>query len=493
MKIIKYIFIILLVCYAALAVTFALHGYPLFRQDAICFLPTSYFINHHNQLINTFYDAGVDSTNHKFLFYPPLFPYVIAVIVKLLPSNLGEIHLALTVINICSLIILLLCAYIYIKRNTTKFNYLLYAFIAMWVVTSFSFNEIFEGRPEILCDFFIACFLLNNLNRAKPYANYINGIIVGLNAITSPISTVYLSIITVGILFYYNNFKLKPILQTVIGFIIVFCSFTILYPYHLIDLYHGLIKHSANVVVNRANAGGDRLNWFKGIYITTAFHTLIGITFLISILYLLYILIKQKKITVLLCFVLLSIAVSYFAFKNVMMSYNMYVLAYLFMFLLLAFFIDVINKKIFPRLTNTLFVVLFLLLSINSIGFARTILVFLNSKSREVSVDDLNKDIKILIKKLEKGKKIYITFSLWPSCLDKSNLVVSNAVLGTPEDNPALQYIILQQSNSGQVTAPIIPNYKLIKNSFITDHPAFLSFKIGNTYPFYQTAIYERN
>ncbi|RYY07908.1 MAG: hypothetical protein EOP43_01830 [Sphingobacteriaceae bacterium] len=493
MKIIKYIFIILLFCYAALAITFALHSYPLFRQDAICFLPTSYFINHNHQLINPLYDAGIDPTNHRFLFYPPLFPYVIALIVKLLPQSSGEVHLALTIINICGLIVTMLCAYIYIKRNTIKFNYLLYAFIGMWVVTLFSFNEIFEGRPEILCNFFIACFLFNNLYQAKAYSNFFNGFIIGLNAITSPISTIYLSIIIVGILFYHHSFKLKPILQIVIGFALVVSFFIVLYPYHLIDLYHGLIKHSTNVVVNRANAGGDRLNWLKGIYITTPFHTLIGVTFLISILYLLYLLIKQRKWISLICFFILIAAINYFAFKNVMMSYNMYVLAYFCMFLLLVFFIDIINRKVFLKFTSTLVMVLFLLLLVNSVGLARTTLVFFNSRDKEVPVNDLRKDIKLLSAKLEKDKKIYVTFSLWPACLDQTQSVVSNTILGAPVDNPSFQYIIMQQSNSGQSMPPVIPNYKLIKNNYIQEHPMFFNVKIGNTYPFYQTAIYERN
>ncbi|RYY07960.1 MAG: hypothetical protein EOP43_01655 [Sphingobacteriaceae bacterium] len=493
MKSIKYIFIILLALYAILSVTFAIHSYPLFRQDAICFLPTSYFVNHHNQLINPLYDAGIDIVNHKFLFYPPLFPYVIALVVKLLPSSLGETHLALTIISICGLIILLLCAYIYIIRYTKKYSYILYAFTGIWIVTLFSFNEIYEGRPEILCDFFIACFLLNNLNRTKSYSNYINGIIIGLNAITSPISTIYLAIITIGILFYFNDFKLKTVLQTIIGFVIIFSSFSIIYPYHLIDLYHGLIKHSTNVVVNRASAGGDRLNWFKSIYLVTPFHPMVGVTFIIAIGYLFYILMKQKKLITTLCFILLLTAVGYFAFKNVMMAYNMYVLAYLYMFLILVFFVEIINKKIFVNYTNTSFIVLFLLLACNSIGFVRTALVFTSTQDKEVSVNNLRKDINMLSKKLKNGKKIYITFSLWPSCLDKTDYVVSNTVLGTPADNPLLQYIILQQSNSGQITAPEIPNYTLIKSNFIPDNPKFLNFKIGNTYPYYQTAIYERN
>lgn len=491
-RIVIYIFVSLTVLYAVVAFAFAVNGYPGFRQDAICFLPTSYFINHQHLLINPLYDAGVDPITHKFLFYPPLFPYVVALITKLLPANDGEIHVALTFINICSIILILISAYIYIKRNVINHRFILYPFLAVWVIALFSFNEIFEGRPEILCNFFIACFLLNNLNRDRRFSNFINGILIGLNAITSPISTLYLVIITLGLLFYNNNFKLKPIIQTAIGFVLVFSCFVLLYPYHLIDLYHGLIKHSTNVVFNRANAGGDRLNWFMGIYIITPFHTLVGVTFLISICYTLYLLIKQKKIITILCFFLLFASIGYFAFRNVLMSYNMYVLASLYMFLLLVFFVDIINRKIFAKFINASFVILFLLLFSNSLGLFRTTLVFLSTMDKKVSISDLRKDINVLSTKLKKDKKIYITFSLWPSCLDKTNSITSNTVLGSPNDNPSIQYIILQQCNSGQSIAPRIAGYELIKNGFIPDHPMFGKLKIANTYPWYQTAIYER-
>jgi len=488
------IFVGTTILYAILSLIFAVNGYPGFRQDAICFLPTSYFINHQHQLINPLYDAGVDPVTHKFLFYPPLFPYVVAIISNLLPASYSPIHVALTLIDIFSITIILISAYIYIKKNIKKEHFILYPFLVAWIIALFSFHGIYEGRPETLSDFFIACFLLNNICRPKDISNFINGLLIGLNAITSPISTLYLIIITIGLLFYFNNFKVKPIIQTILGFILVFACFTLLYPYHLIDLFLGLLKHSHNVVVNRANSGTDRLSWFKGIYIMTPFHTFAGVSFLISICYILYLLIKQKKTATIFCIFLLMALIYYFAFKNVLMSYNMYVLSSLYIFFLLVLFIDVLNKKIFVNHINTSFWILLILFFINSLGFFRIALVFFSTQDKKVSFNNFRKDFDVLCKRTNKNKKIFISFSLFPYCIDKASYITSYTTITSYESwkNPSIQFIMLQQSNSGQSAPLEIPGYKLIKNGFISEHPMFGKLQIGNTYPWYQTAIYER-
>jgi len=488
-KNVVWIFSGLTVLYVILSLIYAINCYPLFFQDGLCFLPTSYFINHQHQLINPLYDAGIDPISHRFLFYPPLFPYIVAVICKLLPDTYNQFNISLSIIDISSVIILLRSAYIYIRNYNINYNIYFYLFLTIWTIALFSFHGTVDGRPEILSDFFIACFLLNNLSSKSKYIlNIINGILIGLNAINSPISTFYLIIITAGILFYNNNFKVKPILQTVLGFSVVFACFASLYPYHLIDLFHGLIKHSGNVVVKRANDGSDRLEWLSKIYFFTPFHPFAAISFLISIFYTLYFLIKRKKVLSVACFVLLFMAIYYFAFKNVLMSYNMFVLSSLYVFALLMLMIDILNRKLFVNFLNASFLILFTILIVNSLGLFRTALLYFSTQDKVVTIDKVEREINFLSKKLKKDKKILLTFSLWQPALNQVNSVTSY----TSTENPIIQYVIYQQSNSGLSTPPNLPGFKLIKNGFIPNHPMFWKIKIGNTYPYYQIAIYEK-
>src|ERR1700743_1476840 len=92
---IKLALFIFLIC-AVITFLFAFHGYPLLGVDSVCFLPTSYFINHYHQLVNPLYDAGIDTLHHKFIFYPPLFPYVISLITHVMPGYFTDIFFALT-------------------------------------------------------------------------------------------------------------------------------------------------------------------------------------------------------------------------------------------------------------------------------------------------------------------------------------------------------------------------------------------------------------
>ncbi len=387
-------------------------------------------------------------------------------------------------IDVSSVIIMLTSVYIFIKKNVIKPSFLLYIFLIFWTLALFSYFGISEGRPETLSTFFIACFLLNNVSYPKSFSNLINGLLVGLNAINSPVSTFYLIIITTGLLFYRNDFKVKPILQTAIGFILVLTCFAFFYPYHLTELIQGMSKHSHNSIFGRVSA--DRIGYFYGIYILSIFHPLTAFTFLISIVYTFYLLVEQKKSVVIVLFIILVAMSFYFSFKIIENAYNMFVLSPLFLFMVMVFFVDIYNQKILTNYLNLSSIALIFLLFVNTLGFIRTTLVFFCTQDKKVSFEDFRKDFKTLSNRVKKNKKIYVTFSLWPYCLDGYKQIARS-----PSDT-SIQFMMVQQSNSGHMQPAEIDGYKLIKNGFISDHPKLGKFQISNTYPWYQTAIYER-
>ncbi|RYX84285.1 hypothetical protein EON73_03385, partial [bacterium] len=103
----KSLLLVIVFAYLLLTFLFAFNGYPGFIQDSTCFLPTAYFINHFHQLINPLYDAGLDPLQHRFLFYPPLFPYIVAAINQLMPEFYNNMMVSLTLIDNLSLLLLL--------------------------------------------------------------------------------------------------------------------------------------------------------------------------------------------------------------------------------------------------------------------------------------------------------------------------------------------------------------------------------------------------
>ncbi len=469
--------------YVYLTFLFAFNGYPGFIQDSTCFLPAAYFINHFHQLINPLYDAGIDPLQHRFLFYPPLFPYIIACINSLMPEFYNNMHVTSNIIDVSSIVVLFISVFIYIRKKGLETSANLYLFLILWLLALFSFYGVQEGRPEVLCKFFISCFLLNNVYQSKRFCDFNNGLLVGLNLITSPVSTFYLMVITVGLLTYQNKFKLKPILKTLIGFGVVLGIFTIVYPYHLIELIQGLRKHSQNVIVNRFST--DSFKNFISFYITYAYAPLLGINFLIAIIYTAYVLLKKDKRITLVLVVVLTSLVSYFSFKDMPMNYNMLVLSPVFFFVIFVMITELIRHK---RSTEfkiaTVFVVLVLL--VNSTGFIRKTLLFYSTQDNKVTSDNFRNEFIKVIHQTNKGRKVGITFSLWPYCLDH----YKNITLNTTDTS--IQYLMQQQLYSGFSEPQPQPNFKLIKNKFITKHPKLGKLPLGNTYPWFQTAIYER-
>ncbi|MEX8546713.1 MAG: hypothetical protein V5804_03850 [Mucilaginibacter sp.] len=484
----KYLIAIVLIIvsiYACLTFTFAINGYPGFIQDSTCFLPTAYFINHFHQLINPLYDAGLDPINHRFLFYPPLFPCVVALINSLMPEFYNNMQVSLAIIDLMSLIILIVAVYIYTIKRKVNASFILCFLVILWLFALFSFYGVQEGRPEVLCKFFISCFLLNNVYQSKRFCNFNNGVLVTLNMITSPVSTFYLILITAGLLFYRNEFKLKPILQTALGFMVIAGVFTIFYPYHIIDLIQALRQHSKNVIVNRYST--NSLKTFINFYITYTYAPFLIFNFLIPVIYVARILVRKKMIIALGLLAVLSILVAYFSFRDMPMNYNMLVLSPVFFFVLFVMITKQfkgdkrsIQFKIVPL------AIAFILL-VNATGFIRRSLLFYNTQDEiKITYNNFRAEFLRVASQTNKGKKVGITFSLWPYCLDHYKNITLN------QTDTSIQYLMVQQLYSGATEPPPLKDYKLIKNNFITKHPKLGKLPLGNTYPWFQTATYER-
>ncbi len=480
----KTILAVLFTVYVCLTFLFAFNGYPGFIQDSTCFLPTAYFINHFHQLINPLYDAGLDPLQHRFLFYPPLFPYIVAIVNTSMPEYYNNMMVSLTFIDNLSLMVLLISIVVYIRKNKILVSKNLYLFAILWLIGLFSFYGVQEGRPEVLCKFFIACFLLNNVYQSKRFCDFNNGLLVGLNLITSPISTFYLMVITVGLLFYQNKFKLKPIFQTLIGFAIVIAIFTVLYPYHLSELIHSLQKHSQNVIVNRVSTGGFK-NFIR-FYITYAYAPFLIVNFLIAIVYVGYKLLKKNKFISVGLLLILTSLVSYFSFKDMPMNYNMLVLSPLFFFIIFVIYIEISKQKVSNVFMKVSSLILILTLFVNSTGFIRKTLLYFATQNEQVSGETFRQQFIKVYNSTQKNKKIAISFSLWPYCLDKYKNITMNNL------DTAVKYEISQQLYSGSNEPKTENGFKLIRNNFITKHPKLGKLPLGNTYPWFQTAVYER-
>src|SRR5712675_188689 len=69
----------------------ARNGFPILGMDTIFFLPTSYFLEKQNLLINSLLVNNLDDPTHapdiRFLFYPPFFPWLVSKLNHLFNGN----------------------------------------------------------------------------------------------------------------------------------------------------------------------------------------------------------------------------------------------------------------------------------------------------------------------------------------------------------------------------------------------------------------------
>ncbi len=266
----------------------------------------------------------------------------------------------------------------------------------------------------------------------------------------------------------------------------MFGCFTILYPYHLTELVKALQQHSHNVIANRYST--NSVKTFIAFYITYAYAPFLLINFLIAILYAGYQILKKGSYITFGLLVILTCLVSYFSFKDMPMNYNMLVLSPFFFFVIFVLFtqnyLRLKGNSIFKKvILGSLAFILF----VNSLGFMRKTLLFYSTKDVKVSHLDFRKEFENVLLLTPKNKKVGITFSLWPYCLDQYKRITLN------QTDTTIKYLLVQQAYSGAIEPPPLPGFKLIKNQFINKRPKLGKLPLGNTYPWFQTALYQRN
>jgi hypothetical protein len=469
-----------------LAWVFALNGYPLFIDDSDCFLPTAHFINHYNLLIDTLYDPQI-GLNDKFLFYPPLFPYVIALLVKLVPGYLHMYQFALILIDSLTELILIYCIYLYTAKHRHKNSVSAYFFYAIWVVALFSFHEIVSGRPEILGKLFVALFILNNL-RKTGRQHFINGLLIGFSAINSPIATFYLIIITGCILFYTWSFNLRQVTTIIAGLMVVFIPFIILYPYTVTDLILTMQQHSKKVIFTRTDTS---LALFIRYHMAFIIPLSIGPS-VVALFYVLYKLNAAKKYYTFCLVLILMFVAAYFAFKSMPLYYNLYVLSPIVLFIVFILFVKTQQNE--DKYSRVLGIFLIILLAVNSVGFIRKTAVFIAIQNNYITSANYKKTFTSVTKSLPVNKKVAVSPGLWPFSMDKIKqltIIHSNYEMEILADT-AVKIVIIQQSNSGLAVPKRFNHFKLINNQFIKNKVKLMGVTLGNTYPGYQVAIYER-
>ena len=454
-----------------LYILYSFNGYPLLTNDTTYFLPTSFEIKYQHSLTNTFYNGGFNNGN-KFLFYPPLFPAVISVL--LLFDHVSILFLSINFINILSL--LFVGRIILFLNKSEKINLLTF----LYVIACVSYLSPSYSRPELLVNLIYYSFLLSHLENFNA-RYFIHGALLVLCGLTSPINAIYLCLIGLLVMIYKYEISLNNILKICIGAIIVALSFYILYPYKIVDLLNTMKIHAANSISNRNDTYTlaqflkyHILNPFGsfGIIIMATATFIVGKSILISK--------HPLKLISIFLFITLFILFTYFGFRSIFLSYNIYSLIPFALFII--YYFSQTNKTLkFNKLATLLF-------TTASISFLYTIATFtIASTQNPISIDKIKKEISPIL--MSNNKSIAFTPSFWP--IFKSPATKCKYEIYT-NNNATTDFILMQQYATGLQKPQLIPGYELVVNKFDKPFLVFDIIKVYNYKPFYQYALFKK-
>jgi len=462
---------------AVLCILFAQYGFPVLTYDAQCFLPAAAAVKNGNGLVNEFYNAGF-IPGGKFLFYPPLFPVIMSVCMY--GSGAAAIYNSILLINILSIVVVLLI----FKKMAGRYSFenkpqwVILLFVVFWLPANCTFIIPNNSRPELVCRLLLSLLLLLHLSTAR-LKYLLSGVIYACAFLTSPIFGIYLSALVLLYVIYQNSFK--GLVAFIAGGLVVLSLFLALYPYTISELLATMKIHSNNVIFER-NEGFSVKNFLT--YHVFANNASFGFVLFAGAATAAFINFSPSRLKHRFGFrfILAGLIgmVLYFSLKNLPMSYYMYVLAPLFLFLIAhAWFTT--NSK-FARIAITVLVMLV------SVSFIRLCYSFIaNANKTQYSLASVNTAFEKY--RQLKGTTIGLSNGLWPFFAGTKECT---AVIYDGIDDKKADYIIQQQYATGKTAPAAIANYELVEHFFDENQSALAKMTANKYAPFYQYAVYKR-
>jgi hypothetical protein len=452
-------------------ILFAVHRYPLVGSDGIAFLPAAINFANGNGLTNNLYSItralnGQGAEAH-FINYPPLFPLAFGCLLK----YTHNIYLNFAFLHIVLMLVFFLFSEKQLKiTKTTSKTIILILFIIAW---NTQLNSGI-GRPEAMAELGLLCLIVVYFTFPARIKYLFAGLLVLLTGFIHPVAGIYAGLI-LFIFMSIHGFKLLDAIALGIGSFVGLLFVIIIYPFDFYELMNGIVRH-AEMIRSRSEFTATKFLHYHFTYPEISFY------FFIFLLFVVYLLKSYRsiyngakyRITFIVSTLLLLLAITYFTFQTIETSYNLYVL-----FPLMAIFI--MSKLNFSS-PRYVYILSSILIISSSSGFIRRVALFPVHIDQGLSFEQARGELKNL--KLNDGK-VFVSTSLFM-------MFDSMTTLTDDINDSTVNYILLQQNYSGKKFPPQINNFRQIYSSFI-DRPVFFSnFKISNSVPGYQFAVYAR-
>ncbi len=467
---------------AAIYLIFGYWSYPVFEGDSIYFGPTAINTMHGKPLINEINAIGhaIDPGQHRLIFYPPLYPLLLAAISP--TATPRGLDLALAGIDIVTLILtsLLLVRIVNSSEQISKWRLSVATALALCGLSTTLLANDFRPetplRPIVLLIAVLMYFMRARAD-SLPFAIVLGIFLGSIGSMHITAAALVAGLIALYI-FYSVPWKRGLLNLGVIGLTaaISFALIVSLTPYGLPTTLNGIADHFTLIYKKG-------LSWsFLYYHFFAPNTTFYGLLAILSVVLLgLYSFIHRSSIKSPLFFTSFFIAFLVIAFGAVAPRH----LSYIYIFAPLMF-IAVATAAIKSRY-KALRVLSWTTLTLTCIGFIRLLYLFPLYATEGISLDEARESFLRLTKSSHVSDLFLVTQRMWP-------LTENYSLIEEPREDlsNANRLLIRQQFSTGETKAPQVANGSctLVEENYARGKVALWRLPIANTIPGYGYAVY---
>ncbi len=480
--------VVLLLCAIVLGgyhVFASISMYPVPNGDAAVFLPAAINLKAGRGLTNSIWEMRPDPTGqHRYLDHPALFQMVVAACMP--KAEIRSAFLVLAFFNAITLILyaMLLCSTKVVGNLAGSTMGLAVLLLSECALAFLIFSNT-NGRPEALSTLILTWTIAMIIwlpNRLWPV---LLGIAIGITGAIHPVHGALIACLTTMILLLTEPIRaaIRKIAFAAAVAIPLFWILLSLSPFPVGQVLDAVKRHA--VLVNEIDYPWSDLAVFYLKLVPWAGLYLVGVCLVLTWAGIYFWRSRSDRMTrvvrlAALC--LTAFAFYFFSIRRPSASYYLSMLAP--SVALSAVFLAGRGWTYSLRLRTVSHSILAVFFCILTLCLARDIALFFNYRTVGVSFDDAQKEFDDLVQSSE--QEISVSESLWVLTprFDRIRIVERGSTTG--------DVMVLQQTQRGSLTPPVIPGYRLLSNHFISHRPTFLGVAIANTMPGYSFAVFVR-
>jgi len=437
-------------------------------------------------LTNSLWEVNPDPTGqHRFLEHPALFQMVVSACMWK-----SETRNAFIVTAIFNAFTLTLYAAV---LSTAKFARRLIASIpgfavllsSMFALAFLIFTDA-VGRPETLSTLILSLALALVTWLPRKFWPACLGCTIGVAAAIHPVHGIFIACLA-GMAFLLTASLSQAIREAMLAAVIGLALFLVLLnlsPYPVLETLQAVARHGA-----LANESDYRISELSAFYLKLAPWSglyLLGLS-LVLVWFGVYSWrsaeVRMMRWARLLAFFLTAFAFCFFSLRRPSASYYLMMLApacaagalYLF---------DICGGKDSRRLATIPLWILAAFLTMFSLCLARDIALFIDYGTEGVSFADAQKDFRRLLRSTDQVISVSESFWVLADEFERIRIV--------ERGHPSGDLMVLQQTQRGSLSPPVIPGYRLVSQRFISHPPKWFGLPIARTMPGYSFAVFAR-